>query len=62
MAYVKFPFTVKLKGKYYAPNTLIEVDDAEQYVKQGATEEIKKGGKRTAKSSASPKVSTRKDQ
>lgn len=60
MAFVKFPHKVKVNGEYYAPGTLIEVDDAAEYVKQGATEETKKGGKRTAKSSASPKVSTSK--
>lgn len=62
MAFVKFPHRVKVNGEYYAPGTLIEVDDAAEYVKQGATEETKKGGKRTAKPSTSPKVSTRKNQ
>lgn len=61
MAFVKFPHKVKVNGEYYAPGTLIEVDDAAAYVKQGATEETKKGGKRTAKSSPAPKV-TRKNQ
>lgn len=56
MAFVKFPHKVKVNGEYYAPGTLIEVDDAAEYVKQGATEETKKGGKRTAKSSSAPKV------
>lgn len=62
MAFVKFPHKVKVNGEYYAPGTLIEVDDTAAYVKQGATEETKKGGKRIVKSSASPKVSTRKNQ
>lgn len=62
MAFVKFPHKVKVNGEYYAPGTLIEVDDAAEYVKQGATEETKKGGKRTAKSSASPKGNSRKEQ
>lgn len=61
MAFVKFPHKVKVNGEYYAPGTLIEVGDAAEYVKQGATEETKKGGKRTAKPSTSPKVSTRKE-
>lgn len=58
MAFVKFPHKVKVNGEYYAPGTLIEVDDAAEYVKQGASEETKKGGKRTAKSSADPKSGT----
>lgn len=62
MAFVKFPHKVKVNGEYYAPGTLIEVDDAAEYVKQGATEETKKGSKRTAKSYPAPKVSTRKNQ
>lgn len=61
MAFVKFPHKVKVNGEYYAPGTLIEVDDAAEYIKQGATEEIKKGGKRTAKPSTGPKVNTRKE-
>lgn len=61
MAFVKFQHKVKVNGEYYAPGTLIEVDDAAEYVKQGATEEIKKGGKRTAKSSPARKVNTRKE-
>lgn len=62
MAFVKFPHKVKVNGEYYAPGTLIEVDDAAEYVKQGATEETKKGGKKAAKSSADLKVTTRKEQ
>lgn len=62
MAFVKFPHKVKVNGAYYAPGTLIQVDNAAEYVKQGATEETKKGGKRAVKSSASSKVSTCKNQ
>ena len=62
MAFVKFPHKVKVNGEYYAPGTLIEVDDAAEYVKQGATEEAKKGGKRAVKSSTTPKVNNRKVQ
>lgn len=61
MAFVKFPHKVKVNGEYYAPGTLIEVDNAAEYVKQGATEETKKGGKRTVKSSPAPQV-THKNQ
>lgn len=61
MAFVKFPHKVKVNGEYYAPGTLIKVDDAAEYVKRGATEETVKGGARAAKSSATPKVSTRKN-
>lgn len=60
MAFVKFPHKVKVNGVYYAPGTLIKVDDAAEYVNQGATEEIKKGGKRTTKSSTPSKKSSRK--
>ena len=35
---VKFPFSVKYKGQYYAPNAEIEVDDVAEQVKQGAQE------------------------
>ncbi len=62
MAYIKFPFRVKLKGVYYAPNTLIEVDDPTEYVKAGASEEIKRTGRRATKPSASHKGNTRKEQ
>lgn len=33
---IKFPFRVKLGGKYYAPNEPIKVNDASGYVAQGA--------------------------
>lgn len=58
MAFVKFPVKVKVDGEYYAPGTIIVVDNAEGYVKQGAVE-VKTGGKRAAKSSADPKRSVR---
>lgn len=58
MAYVKFPHTVKFNGKYYAPNTPIEVDDVAEHVERGANETVKRGaGKK--KKSASPKADSK---
>lgn len=49
MSYVRFPYSVKLNGKHYAPDVLIEVDDATEYVKMGAKEEKKRGGNKPPK-------------
>lgn len=48
MAVVKYPYSVKFNGKRYAPNMPIEVADATEFVKNGATlvEEKKKGGRK----------------
>lgn len=62
MAFVKFPHKVKVNGVYYAPGKLIAVDNTAEYVKQGAIEETKKSGKRTAKSSAAHKVNSSEEQ
>ena len=56
MAYVKFPHSVKFNGKYYAPNTSIEVDDAAEHVERGAAETAKRTGKKKTKSSSRPKA------
>lgn len=37
MVTIKFPFRVKLNGAYYNAGELIKVEDAAEYVKQGAT-------------------------
>lgn len=58
MAFVKFPHKVKVNGVYYAPGTLIEVDNTAKYVKQG--EEIVRGNSKVAKPAPSRKDSTRK--
>ena len=57
MAYVKFPHTVKFNGKYYAPNTPIEVGDVAEHVERGANETVKRAGKK--KKSASPKADSK---
>ena len=59
MAYVKFPYSVKFNGKYYAPNTPIEVDDVAEHVEHGATETAKRAGKKKAKSSSRPKADSK---
>lgn len=48
MAVVKYPYFVKFNGKRYAPNMPIEVVDATEFVKNGATvvDEKKKGGRK----------------
>ena len=48
MAVVKYPYSVKFNGKRYAPNMPIEVADATEFVKNGATvvDEKKKGGRK----------------
>lgn len=34
---IKFPFRTKVNGAYYNAGELIKVEDAAEYVKQGAT-------------------------
>jgi len=62
MASVKFPHKVKVNGVYYAPGTVIEVEDPADYIKQGAIEVSKKTGARASKPSSSRKSTTQKEQ
>ena len=57
MACVKFPHTVKFRGKYYAPNTPIEVDEVAEHVERGAVETAIRAGKK--KKSTSPKADSK---
>lgn len=60
MTKIKFPYRAKVDGVYYAPDTEIEVREADDHVKNGAvvvavaaaTDSEKPARKKTAKSSA----------
>lgn len=43
---IKFPFRVKINGEYHEPNETIEVEDATEYVRQGAVIIERKAGRK----------------
>lgn len=52
MAIVKYPFAVKCDGVDYRPGAMIEVQNAEEHIAQGAVEVKRAPGRRKTEPSA----------